>query len=108
MLRRLAVLATLCFPALAQVIIIDGGITRMPHPPHPIPVRADCKIRLIDVHADVQDQTAKVRIEQVFQNPSSVPMEAQVFFPLPEGAAVSAMTLMVDGKEMTGDRKSVV
>lgn len=101
MLRRLAVLATLCFPAFAQVIIIDGR-HHIPLPPHPIPVRADCKIRLIDVHADVQDQTAKVRIEQVFQNPGSIPMEAQVFFPLPEGAAVSALTLIVDGKEMTG------
>lgn len=102
MLRRILVLISLCVPAFAQVLVIDGRIMRMPMPPRPVPVRADCKIRSINVEADVQDQAAKVRISQVFQNPNSVPMEAQVFFPLPEGAAVSAMTLMVDGKEMSG------
>jgi Ca-activated chloride channel family protein len=56
----------------------------------------------VDVRADIQDQAAKVQISQVFQNPSTVPMEAQVLFPLPAGAAVSALTLMVDGKEMAG------
>src|SRR6266851_6357013 len=103
MLRRLLTLFSLgLLPCLAQVVIIDG---RWPMPlplPRPIPIRADCRIRSVDVLADIQDQAAKVRVSQVFQNPSSVPMEAQVFFPLPEGAAVSGMTLMVDGKEMTG------
>jgi Ca-activated chloride channel family protein len=67
-----------------------------------MPIRADCRIKSVDVHADVQDQAAKVRVSQVFQNPSPVPMEAQVLFPLPAGAAVSGLTLMADGKEMTG------
>src|SRR6266446_5500405 len=102
MLRRLLVLFHLLLaPCLAQVVIIDARWPRMPIP-HPAPIRTDCRIRSVDVHADIQDQGAKVRVSQVFQNPSSVPMEAQVFFPLPEGAAVSGMTLMVDGKEMTG------
>ncbi len=104
MLRRLLALSAFSLlPALAQVVIIDG---RWPRPvpfPYPAPpVRSDCRIRSVDVHVDIQDQAAKVRISQVFQNPSSVPMEAQVLFPLPEGAAVSALTLVVDGKEITG------
>jgi len=41
-------------------------------------------------------------VSQVFRNPSPFPMEAQVLFPLPEGAAVSGVTLLVDGKELTG------
>ncbi len=102
MLRRLLLLSSLCLlPALAQVVIIDGRWPRLPMP-QPVPIRSDCKIRSVDVHADIQDQAAKVRISQVFQNPSSVPMEAQLLFPLPEGAAVSGLTLLVDGKEMTG------
>jgi Ca-activated chloride channel family protein len=91
-------------PCLAQVINIDWpGHDRFPMPPpRPMPIRADCRIKSVDVHADVQDQAAKVRVSQVFQNPSPVPMEAQVLFPLPAGAAVSGLTLMADGKEMTG------
>jgi Ca-activated chloride channel homolog len=101
MLRRFLISLCLLIPARAQVVIIDAHWPRLPHP-QPAPVRADCRIRALDVHADIQDQAAKVRVSQVFQNPSSVPMEAQVLFPLPAGAAVSGLTLMVDGKEMTG------
>src|ERR1041384_3233146 len=101
MLRRFAAFTLAAVPALAQVVIINGPFPRMPHP-IPVPIRADCRIRSVDVHADIQDQAAKVRISQVFQNPSSVPMEAQALFPLPEGAAVSGMTLVVDGKELSG------
>jgi len=102
MLRRLLTLSSLwMLPALAQVVIIDGSWPRIPVP-RPIPVRADCRIRSVDVHADIQDQAAKVHVSQVFQNPSPVPMEAQALFPLPPGAAVSGLTLLVDGKELTG------
>jgi Ca-activated chloride channel family protein len=103
MLLRILALFCLCLSCPAQVIIIDWP--RIPRPiplPHPIPIRADCRIESVDVHADIQDQAAKVRVSQVFQNPSPMPMEAQVLFPLPEGAAVSALTLMAGGKEITG------
>jgi Ca-activated chloride channel family protein len=102
MLRRFLALSALSLvPACAQLVIINE---RWPVPPilRPIPIRADCRIESVDVHADIQDQAAKVRVSQVFQNPSSFPMEAQVLFPLPEGAAVSGLTLLVDGKELTG------
>lgn len=102
MLRRLFALSAIALaPAFSQVIVIDR---RPPITPiiRPIPIRADCRIESVDVHADIQDQAAKVRISQVFRNPSNIPMEAQVLFPLPEGAAVSGLTLLVDGKEMAG------
>lgn len=102
MFRRLLTLFSLgLLPVLAQVVVIDGNWPRLPVP-RPIPIRADCRIQSVDVRADIQDQAAKVRVSQVFQNPSAVPMEAQVLFPLPQGAAVSALTLLVDGKEMAG------
>jgi Ca-activated chloride channel family protein len=104
MLRRILPLFCLSLPCLAQVIIVDWpGRDRFPVPlPHPMPIRADCRIKSVDVHADVQDQAAKVRVSQVFQNPSPVPMEAQMLFPLPQGAAVSGLTLIAGGKEMPG------
>jgi Ca-activated chloride channel family protein len=104
MLRRLLPLFCFSLPCVAQVIIVDWpGRDRFPMPlPHPMPIRADCLIKSVDVHADVQDQAARVRVSQVFQNPSPAPMEAQVLFPLPPGAAVSGLTLMAGGKEMAG------
>jgi Ca-activated chloride channel family protein len=100
MFRRFLGFFTLSLiPAFAQIVVIG-------RPPvtiiRPLPIRADCRIESVDVRADIQDQAAKVRVSQVFRNPSSVPMEAQVLFPLPEGAAVSGLTLLVDGKELTG------
>ncbi len=100
--RVLSLCALTVLPGLAQVVIINE---RWPIPmplPHPIPIRADCRIKSVDVHADIRDQAAKVRVSQVFQNPSPSPMEAQFLFPLPEGAAVSGLTLMAGGQELTG------
>src|SRR5215471_5062599 len=102
MLRRLLALAGICLlPCGAQVVILDNHWP-IPPIPRPLPIRADCRIKSVDVRADIQDQAAKVRVSQVFQNPSPVPMEAQVLFPLPEGAAVSGLTLMAGGTELTG------
>ena len=100
MFRRFLTFSALSLtPAFAQLVVIG-------RPPinivRPMPIRADCRIESVDVRADIQDQAPKVRVSQVFRNPSSIPMEAQVLFPLPEGAAVSGLTLLVDGKELTG------
>jgi Ca-activated chloride channel family protein len=102
--RLLPLFALFALPCLAQIVIIND---RWPIPspiPHPVPmpIRSDCRIRSVDVHADVRDQVAKVRISQVFLNPSPTPMEAQALFPLPEGAAVSGLTLIAGGKEISG------
>jgi Ca-activated chloride channel homolog len=100
MFRRLLAFSALSvLPAFAQLVVIG-------RPPvsigRPLPIRADCRIESVDVRADINDQAAKVHVSQVFRNPSAIPMEAQVLFPLPEGAAVSGLTLMADGKELTG------
>ena len=43
-----------------------------------------------------------MQLSQVFQNVSSQVLEAQLLFPMPENAAVSQLTLLVDGKELVG------
>lgn len=94
--------------AIAQVIIIDHTHRIIPpHPPvppipRPTPIPSSYKIRTVDVQTSIRDQAAKVQISQVFQNTGSSTLEAQFAFPMPDDAAISGLTLMVDGKELTG------
>lgn len=99
------ILATLIGAAQAQVIIVDQSRRIiLPHPPvpRPSPGFSSYKIRTVDVQASIRDQSAKVQVSQVFQNTGSAVLEAQFVFPLPENAAISGLTLLVDGKELTG------
>mgnify|MGYP002623054630 CR=1 FL=1 len=87
----------------AQVIVITperGPI----HPPipRPVPIRGDYEIKSVDVQADIRDQAAEVQISQVFANTSSRTLQAALFFPLPDEASISGLTLIVDGKELPG------
>ena len=111
MLKRLA---TLCLTALllavpslasAQTILIDISHRRIvpPRPiPRPTPPPQIYKIKSVDIQATVKDQIAQIQLSQVFQNIGSTTLEAQLFFPLPDDAAVSGLTLLVDGKEFAG------
>lgn len=104
MLRNALFLSSLTFlPAFAQVVVMNNRLpVVVPTFPQPLPVRNDFRIRSVTVRADIQDQAAKVQVSQVFHNPSNVAAEAQVIFPAPEGAAISSLTLLADGKEITG------
>jgi Ca-activated chloride channel homolog len=93
----------------AQILVPNESATvrvRPPvHPPiHPIPrpFVSSYKIQSVDLQATVHDQAAKIRMSQVFQNTGSVPVEGQFVFPIPDGAAVSDLTLLYDGKELPG------
>ena len=92
--------------ASAQVIIIHHPPGRPPiiRPPHPLPTPrpSEYRVQSVEMQAQVRDQAAQVQIAQVFQNTSSATIEASVFFPLPDTAAVSGVTLLVDGKELPG------
>ncbi len=94
-------------PALAQaqVIMIEQH-RRLPPPGRPItrptPIPSAYAIRSVDVQASIKDQAAKVQISQVFRNTGSATLEAQFMFPMPENAAISGLTLLVDGRELTG------
>ncbi len=90
--------------AQAQVVIIDHGarIIRPPVVNRPAPPPSFYKVRSVDMNVTVKDQIATVQLSQVFQNVSSQVLEAQLLFPMPENAAVSQLTLLVDGKELAG------
>lgn len=60
---------------------------------------------MVSHHAviQVEDQVTQVRLEQVFENPTSRNLEATYWFPVPKGAAVSKFSMWVDGKEVKGE-----
>lgn len=117
MLRSLSLLTLgflLLVPSVAsaQVIIIDQTTRRIIHPPipprppiprpRPQPPQPAFKVSRVDIHSDVRDQIAKVQVSQVFKNVSKQTIQTQIMFPLPTDAAISELTLLVDGKEFTG------
>lgn len=115
MLRSIALLMlsfVLLSPSLApaQVIIIDQTSRRIIRPPvpprppipRPQPPQPAFKVSRVDIHSDVRDQIAKVQVSQVFKNVSQQTIQTQIMFPLPDDAAISELTLLVDGKEFTG------
>jgi Ca-activated chloride channel family protein len=101
-------LAELPNVAPAQILVPDRDIApskRPPiRPPHPLPRPefSPYRIHSVDVQAVVHDQAARIRLSQVFQNTGSFPVEAQLVFPIPEGAAISDLTLLYEGKELPG------
>jgi Ca-activated chloride channel family protein len=90
----------------AQVIIIESGRRIYPpvHPPiqRPVPIPSSYSIRSVEVQGSIRDQAAKIQISQVFRNTGSTVLEGQFMFPVPESAAISGVTLLVDGKELAG------
>jgi len=85
----------------AQVLV--NRIIIPPHPiPRPQPRPAEYKIESVEVRANVTDQRADVQFSQVFHNTGSQQLEAQLYFPLPDEATISGLTLLVDGKELAG------
>jgi len=70
--------------------------------PNPVPVARAYEIREVTVDARVREQVAEVQVSQVFHNPGSTEIEAEYLFPLPDGAAIQGLILMVDGKELPG------
>ena len=79
----------------AQGVIIPGRSH-----PHSIPIP-----RLTEHQVDVKitDQVARVRVDQVFYNPSNRTIEGTYYFPLPPDASISDFSMIVDGKVMTGE-----
>ena len=99
---------TLCLlttPVSAQVIIISPpSLSRpiVPRPPVPPPRVTEYRIQSVEMQALVRDQVAQVQISQVFENVGSQTIEASLYFPLPDTATISGLTLLVDGKELPG------
>ncbi len=49
------------------------------------------------VNVTIDNQVATTHVEQLFRNPTGQLLEGTYFFPLPPGAAVSQLTMWVDG-----------
>ena len=106
--------AALVLGILAPLAMADGFIVPIrpipgPHPihpiprprpwPRPIPFRGSWAVKYHHVNLRVRDQVATVVIDQEFVNTGKVTMEVEYLFPVPPGAAIDSMTLVVDGKE---------
>ena len=55
------------------------------------------------VDADISNQVAEVKAQQIFKNESSVPVEGVYYFPIPKEASVSDFAMWVDGKKLEGE-----
>src|SRR5262245_20269881 len=55
------------------------------------------------VNVAIDDQVAVTTVEQAFRNHTDRPLEATYVFPVPRGASVNRFTMLVDGKEVSGE-----
>ena len=86
----------------AQIIVPD----QPPRCEPPILPICEPVVRLVEpvtvkqytVKIEINNQIAHVRVEQVFFNPNEWQMEGSYLFPIPQGAAISDLTLCSEGK----------
>jgi len=64
-----------------------------------IRVRGNWAVKYHRVDIRVRGQVASVSIDQAFVNTGRATMEVEYLFPVPPGAAIDSMTLLVGGKE---------
>jgi len=55
------------------------------------------------VSITLEDQVAVTKVEQTFRNHTNRELEATYVFPVPKGASVNKFTMLVNGKEVTGE-----
>ena len=69
----------------------------------------ECPLKHTDVSANISGFIARVRVTQTFVNSAKDKIEAVYVFPLPHGAAVDGMTMVVGDKRVVGliKRRSV-
>src|ERR1043166_1315734 len=62
-------------------------------------------LALVDqkVTVNIDDQAAVTKIEQTFRNHTPRQLEATYLFPVPKGASVRKFSMVVNGKEETGE-----
>ena len=60
-------------------------------------------VKYLRVEAAIDDQVARTRVEQSFQNSTNRDLEANYVFPLPAGASVSDFAMWMNGKRVSGE-----
>ena len=93
-----AVLTAVILGLAAAMAMADGMI--VPVRPE-IRVRGHWAVKYHHVSIKVRDQVAAVHIDQEFVNTGRGMIEVEYLFPVPPGAAIDSMTMVVDGKEFT-------
>ena len=93
------ILSAMVLASSAATVLADGMIVPTSDE---LRVRGMWAVRYHHVSMTVRDQVASVSIDQEFYNTSNRPIEVQYMFPVPSGAAIDSMTMIVDGKEFTG------
>ncbi len=93
------------YTARAQTIIVDMDRSRvpiLPDQPRHMPVDP-VQLRDHRVNVTVTDQIATYKIIQNFFNHSHQQLEGTYIFPLPEGAAISSFSMMMNGQMVAGE-----
>ncbi|MGC3954699.1 MAG: VIT domain-containing protein [Propionicimonas sp.] len=65
--------------------------------------RGNLPLRAIDAQVAITGLVSRTVLTQVFANPHDLPLEATYVFPLPDRAAVTAMTLTADGRTVVAE-----
>ena len=87
----------------ASIAAADGIIIPHPPPDQPISWRdVPLAIKYHRVDVTIVDQVATTKVDQVFVNEASYPVEGTYIFPLPEDAAISSFDMWVDGQKLEG------
>lgn len=98
--RRISI-SIMCLALLLTATAVSSGQMVVPVN-RELPVSGNWAVKYMDVQISVRDQVASVVVDQQFYNTGNSTIEVEYFLPLPADAAVSGMTLVVDGKEMAG------
>ena len=94
---RNGLLALLALPFLASAAMAQGLL---------IPVEPDIPPLALTRHTvkvEIDNQAAVTTVEQVFHNHTNRQLEAQYVFPVPKGAVMSHFTMIVNGKQKSGE-----
>ena len=69
------------------------------------PGTARCPLSLArqTIHVDIKEQVAETTVVQVFKNSSNSDLEADYYFPLPQGASMRKFTMWVNGKRQSAE-----
>ena len=109
--RITACLSLLAATALLPLSAFGQGFLFCPHPlprpwfppPHPRPrPPVQYQVDELAIRARIENQVARVEVEQTFENRGHRVLEASFVFPIPYDGAVDQMTLLVDGQELPG------
>ncbi|MHC4471655.1 MAG: VIT and vWA domain-containing protein, partial [Planctomycetota bacterium] len=98
-MRRTLPLALIALLALAGTALADGFLVPTSRTE---PIRGPYAVKDHRVTIEIDGQRARTEVRQTFVNLTRGPLEVTYLFPVPEGAMIDGLTLVVDGREFKG------